>query len=984
MPLQWQTVHVPLAAGLATKTDARALDPPGMLVCKNAQFTEQGGIQKRYPYTSYSAGIFGGGTLSDIRRIYGYGDELLCFTKDSLYSYSSRDSAWVLKGTHLGAKIAQRDVFVRTTEQSSCDRAELSGVIFYTWSDRTDGERVYVGAIDKTTGAVLLGATDAGGADTTSPRLVALGQKVLLFYRDKTNADLLVKSLDPSSIASSAAAAATTVASTEFDVNFDCCKLTSSSAVVVWRRTTTTSYAYATVTDQVVVSANTKARTCTGGIAVAVTADGTKVAVVRGNGTNVQGDILDSSLADVSTGAAVGTITTGVVHVGCEFRSVQNGGQYRCYAFWDNGAAQPSCEHKTNYIDTSGAVGTQAAFVYNTHVFAKPFDYGGSIFVWVLSAPDSVEQRSYLLYRDDGQLVAKAAAGVAGDHVGSTGITGSQNTGTGIYSFCGNLRRVVVPSGARYYSDGAPVDITVEFDSNEARRVVQLGRTLYVSGGQVKQYDGEQLVELGFHVYPQKLLVSDAAAGSLAAASYNWKTTYGWENAKGERERSTTTKITTTAIAASRKAGLSLEPLTTSLKRATVFIELWRTIGDAATGSAFYLASDKDPSQAGATDNPFYFNSPTTLGYQSTSTRDNMVDATLITKEASPENGDVLESIAPSAATIVAANHERLFLAGIPGDPYAVWPSKVRNDDELAAFHEALIVRLPATGGDITALAFLNNTLIVFKESAIYALPGDGFDNTGAGQNFGPPQLIAADVGARSADVVATTSDGLVFLSSKGWFLLNRGWSAQYIGAPIADYDTDTFSALHVLESKHEIRCFSTSRVLMLDTDPKTMQWSEWEIVGSHACIYNGTYHYCTSSTVYQESTSYSSAAYSLQVRLAPVKLAGLVGYQRVRNITVLGEYRSAHRLKIELFRDYNETAFQTKTWTVSPTTAGDGEIVRHGPSIQKVAALSVQLTDRDVAVDVAPGGEALKLTGIAFEVGIKKGPLRLPAAQKQ
>ena len=49
MALDWQEVHIPLAAGLDTKQDPRALEAPALAVCRNVQFDETGGLQLRKP-----------------------------------------------------------------------------------------------------------------------------------------------------------------------------------------------------------------------------------------------------------------------------------------------------------------------------------------------------------------------------------------------------------------------------------------------------------------------------------------------------------------------------------------------------------------------------------------------------------------------------------------------------------------------------------------------------------------------------------------------------------------------------------------------------------------------------------------------------------------------------------------------------------------------------------------------------------------------
>jgi hypothetical protein len=976
MALVKQVIDIPFA-GIDTKSDPKVFQPPGLTLCTNAEFQETGGLTKRYPYTALSSSTLAGGSISNIRRVVSYGDELLAFTKDTLYSWSSGQSKWVSRSTYLAPKITQTPLFDRNSEQYLCDRATLSNVTFYSWNDRVSGEGVYVGAVDSTTGAVLLSPTSMG-VDTGVARLVVLTNRVLLFAQDKANGDLLVKALDPSNISTSVATAFTTVTNTEYETYFDVAALSSTTAVVVWRRTTTTSYGYATVTEGPVVTASTKARACTGPIAVAVSSSQSRVAVIRESAAGtLTADILTTAMADSTVGVAFGTITTGAARIGACFDTTNN----RCYAFWDNGATQPSCETKYNYISSTGTAGTEAAFVYNTQIIST-FVHDGLAYVWVLGAPSSTLQRSYFLYRYDGLLVAKAVTSTAGPTANGY-VTSTQSLGSDTYAFCGAQSLAVRDASTPYYGNSSPVDIRVTFDSNEARRCVQLGKTLFVSGGQILQYDGEGLTELGFHTFPQYLLSADTAAGNLAAGSYNWKQTDAWFNAKGERDRGTTTTVTTTTMGASRLAQFSIEPTTITLKkspRGSIVKEVWRTQVAAAVGADYYLVTSKDPVQAATVNNGYLENSPTTLGYQSTTKRDNYADATLITKETNPENGDILERIAPYPATIIIANHERLFLAGIAGDPYAVWPSLVRNEDEVPGFNEASIIRLPALGGDIKALGFLDNTLIVFKETAIYSLPGSGVNNAGEGQNFGPPELIASDIGCTSADLIIRIPTGLMFFSNRGWQLLDRGRSIHYIGAPIEEYNSDTWHSVVVMESKHQVRCGSNSRFAVYDWDASERVgspcWSTWTIEGRHQAVWDDThyiYSFDDDNIKYQRTAhSAQSGNYSLIAETAWLKLAGLQGFQRIWRVGALSTCGTRHTLGFTLYKDYAASSFDSSTFTA---TVPDHVTIT--PATQQVKAIKIKVT---LTGDL----ESCTLSGLSLELGMKKGSYRLlPAAQK-
>jgi len=134
-----------------------------------------------------------------------------------------------------------------------------------------------------------------------------------------------------------------------------------------------------------------------------------------------------------------------------------------------------------------------------------------------------------------------------------------------------------------------------------------------------------------------------------------------------------------------------------------------------------------------------------------------------------------------------------------------------------------------------------------------------------------------------------------------------------------------------------------------------------------------------------------NAEAYGLDVETAWIKLAGLQGMQKLRRIMPLGEYRGAHRLQIRIAYDYSDsdadgpTWVDDKAWEPTPTTVGGPLQVRHGCKQKRCQAAKVRRTARDSALAQAPTTEALKPTGLAFEVGIKPGLYqRLPAAQKQ
>jgi hypothetical protein len=976
--INWQTVNLPFATGLNQRSDDRARPIAFLDICKDVQFDEHGGIQTRLPFAALSNDIFGGGTLSNCRRIDWVNGELVVFTIDSVYSWNAQLAKWVLRGTHLAVAVTERVMFTTTGDQLDADRAELSGTIVYTWAEGAASlRRVFVAAIDKATGAVLLTPTTLTGATYLLPRVVALTTKILLFAHD-ISANLVCWALDPASPGTAIAGAPTTVLASVANSFYDVVKIDSQDkAVGAVRRTTTTSYTIFTVTAGLTVAASTKARTADGPLAVAsLPGGGLSTQVIRGNGTNIQGDfITTATLADVTTGQAVGTAAgTPVNQIAAAYRSVQNGGAFRCYAFW---SAQESTTAATwatkfNFVDSAGTIGTQAAFIQHLAPASRAFDHNGSVYLWMAFGGQSTfsgagdlgfqsfqTQNTYFLYRDDQYLSnAKAVATHGGGLTSTTGhLSGvALTSGSTTYSWCGTERRRLELGGVKHvgFAARAPVDVTFEFDSNRARRVARLGAALYVAGGEIMQYDGVRLVEAGFHIYPWLFGLIDAGGGSMSPGDYAYKMTWRYETAAGELDRSTTATIGSVTVTGSSTSIPVSAPLTATHKTAVVpAVEVWRTAEDPISDSPFFLVSSQDPS-ALTNPNRYLPNDPTATTLPTFN--DFAADATVIALEANPENDGVLENTAPPPAQIIVATDTRLFLGAVANDPDSVWYSRQRAEGEVAGFHETLRVPVPRPGGDMTAIAFHNETLTVFRETAIYAFPGEGFNNFGQGQNFGPKRDISLDVGAVSQESVAVTPLGTIFKSSKGWHMLTPGWSVQYIGGAVSDYDTETVHAVDVLEAQHQVRILTSGRMLVWDylaSRPESPmgQWGEWTISdGVHATMWQGTHVYLTATGPKQQQTSYAALTYGMDVERTWKLEDILQGASRCRKLQFLGEYRSAFLARVRVAYNYKRTGgvpdyVDDKAWSPSPTVVGGPLQLRHSPKRPICESITVRIT---------------------------------------
>lgn len=1026
MPSEKQTAVIPLAYGLETGSDSRALRAPDFSICQNVEFEETSGMQTRKPFGNMSENIVGGGVIANPRRLVVNGDELLLFTKTAIYAYSAIDSAWVFRADHLATTVTEESAFATTKDQIFADRAELNGVAVITWLEGAVGAVAgYITAVDVATGAVTVPPTLLPVNTSGRVRVIAMATRILLIYSIGSSASAFA--IDPANAAATIASGiavptSLTTGSTigPWDAAYDA---VGDRVYAVFARSVT--YTIARITSAVAVTVASYARLASGCITIVAGTSGASLWVFRtGNASDLKADLIvtatmaDGGSTDVSLGTPSGTTARQLT---AAVRPVVAAGPDRFYLFWhsaENASGASStftCE--SNYIDQAGTAGTKVTIARRLAVASKAFVYESKVYVWLTFAGESTAsgmslqlglraslQNVYLLFSESAtshtaEPLAKAVSDKAGGFPAQQGfVPGVQVCADGQYRVAMIERRIIpLNSKQSNYASRTARLVALAFDALGGRRGARLGRTFYLSGGQIHQYDGVSPVEVGFHIAPYAWTAA-TLAGSLPAGSYNHVRTYSWVNAAQEKERSTTVAASSTTIAINQLIEFSASatpPLAATRKkntRSAVSSEYWRSQVDPAVESPVHLVSSLDPTDA-SNPNRYITNDPSAAFEPAF--QDDLIDADLIQRESYGENGNVLQSLVPPAATIVVATQDRVILAGLADDPNGWAYSKQRGADEVAAFNGLLRGSLPPDGGPITAAAFLAETLVLFKEHAIFAVPGDGFDNTGGGQNYGPGRLISSGVGAVSQEAVALTPRGLLFKSLRGWYLLTGWQEPTYIGKSVKAFDGDTVQDIVVIEGQHQVRIVTDQRVIVWDYEAYRERggaWSEWTSTLLTDClssvIWRGE-HVVLTETAILRQVDWGDPSIT-EVFGWDVELGWLVTaqWQRIWELMPDLEFRSACRVRVRLKRNGNDTTyFQDKTYTptVAQAVAGARLQFRHRPSIIQSDSMKVRLTAVHASVDATPpAGESPKLTALAFLYGVEQGLFRLPSGQDQ
>ena len=101
--------------------------------------------------------------------------------------------------------------------------------------------------------------------------------------------------------------------------------------------------------------------------------------------------------------------------------------------------------------------------------------------------------------------------------------------------------------------------------------------------------------------------------------------------------------------------------------------------------------------------------------------------------------------------------------------------------------------------------------------------------------------------------------------------------------------------------------------------------------------------------------------------------VAGIEGFQRVKEFQLVGQYKSPHNLTINFYYDYSTTIGQTIT---IPVTSDPGLYqFRVHLAIQKCEAIQIEIIETPLTQ-----GEGLSISAMGFRVGVKAGLYKLPA----
>lgn len=985
MGLNTSTLDLIFAKGINTKIDPKLQLQGELARLENALFNKTGRINKRNGFDAFSRFYYSDfysqtGNITSGRALGTVGDELVLFDGTDMYNYAPSLDQWINRGQITAAIPTNYQIIQNSNQQTCPDVAYSNGIEVHVREDSRnslglDGySDIYYSVIDSATRTHII-ADSLVKASAVMPRVFALGDYFVIAYVDLVSKDLSYKTLTIGNITGGLSLEVDVC--TDIPVSFDGYTRYASWDGAITPDGSRIWFAYSLAANADVAcryldtalslsSEQTITATVSGLIACATDSENKLWIFWRDNTTSVNLRYLVRSSSNTQT-LAPSLLTSAVDPT--RITAIISSGASVAFILYEEAATLT----RNIYVRSlSAGVGgsTTSAITYQRSVglASKIWEHGSRWYV--VFAHESEFQTTYFVHDFTyGKIIAKILPGNAGGLELRSHLPSVVQRGADEYLFPNTVKGQSQSITGEFFSLlGINLSI-INFNDQNAFSNAELGESLLITGGMIWRYDGADLYEHNFMLYPEDVSASQSntANGALTLEGfYRYKVVYECSDNKGIPDRSTPSpEVQITLTGVNDTVTLTIPTLRLTNRTRSIKIDVYRTT---AGGDIFYKLT-------GLGDELY---NPTNLDSDEVTYVDEYADSEIDANEPLYTEGQVYHSSPPSAKMITVWKN-RAWLAGLE-DPHSLWYSKLASIDSTANFNDTYTIRTNPAGGIIKDICPLGQFLVIFKETAIYTLFGNGPNNSGTASDYGEIQVVSTDLGAKFTGCTVETPDGIMFVSQKGIYLINRSGQVEPIGKAAEDYQELDFCSAVAVPDK-DLAIFGTRDGYMVVYDWFNKQWLTWtinEIVedliiwdNELCCITSDGYVLQYGSTFVDTSDEITMLA-----ETGWFTPAGQSGYCLLESLTILGDYKSGHTLKVVIYKNFSTE--NGRTFTINAT--GAHSVL---PLYQFKLDVGWEVNSFKVVIfddDHAGSKESFTLSGMRIEVAPFEGANRAPA----
>lgn len=1005
-------LEIPFVSGLDESGNPKQMPTGALVQAENVRYGRAFQLEKSPGFIVHSEAIDAGGSIGTRDTIKARGEERLCFSDGTVYSYLpesgvAEDQAdWTDRGYYSQAGAVQRRVVDAGHNRnliactSECNTTYGAAMVVHGYLVETaTGYDLWFRAYEED--GTFLWEQQAAASNVEHPVLVLPDGANLMMcvYHDTNTNQIKCLRLDTSDLANRFASVAGALTAVAGETWLDAVKCSTSGRWhLVFHGVANNIRWYLFDTGFTIVGgpSDYACTGCTGEVSIARTEDASnnlRLWISYNDGTNqyirVLNETTGAQIHGPHTIAGAGDhLSIGPAHDGSDLNGcwvlshAASGGnvQVRQIELWrDTGAT----------LSQYASVAAPGPATFEFTAASRVFEWGGHTYFWAHRV--AAVSRDLMLLKFE----QPATSGVGNSRIelaARAAIGRAENAEP--YQRCGvaQLSSTICESALNAVADdvldASPLlnaeAFRVQSGALEDRMMsVEHDGVLFLTGGALAEYDGHVCHKSGFLYYPTILGATGAGSGSWSG-SYQYVETFEWTDNQGRVHRSAPSDPYSVTLSSHASVTITHTQLPTPDKPGAR-MHLYRTTDN---GTTFYRVTPE-----------------TGIDPAASSYSDTMTDATLISQQILYTQGErgglggQLQNDNPPSCKFIAKGKNRLIVGGLE-DPSEVqwsrlfWPGEPVAWCDRAAFK----ARVPGT---VTGVAALGDAWIVFTTAAIYSIYGDGPDDMGQG-TFDDPRAITTALGCKTHLSIVETSTGVVFQGAdkQGYLLPIDGGPPQWITAPIRNTFTDDLGTEYEIKGSvldEHSQCLFWYRTTLwsghhlfqkrLVFDLRQRLWTiedphNQSVYYRGVAVWGDAQAWTDEETFYHETPEafvFNSAQWAQQhgvstVQLADIRPFGSGGRGRIRSLVLRCEGKAVNADDVAVtLTDEDESSSVTFEDNV-----GTGDFVEYSWRLrqQKRESLSLSIADAS-AGDPLANNAGVRFISLTLDVEQHKGLVR-------
>lgn len=548
------------------------------------------------------------------------------------------------------------------------------------------------------------------------------------------------------------------------------------------------------------------------------------------------------------------------------------------------------------------------------------------------------------------------------------------------------------------------VDFDFRVDQAPLASSCEAAGSLIVGGTCPGLFDGQQVTELGFLRPPFVLshVMTSGVGGAIEGADiapgvhnrYLYKFVYEWQDQRGAwhvSEPSDPYAITVSLAQTLAQVEFKIATLVLTRKGDL----LWQSGRQARIG--VYRTLKNAPEIYYRVNDPNLENLANDRASAYVQFIDALSDAQLLAQgfgSLYTEGGALDHLVAPSAQAVCTWQN-RVWIAS--GEyPGLLCYSKELLPGEGPAFN--LISLNLLLEEEITGLAPLGASMLIFARRRTYTLSGAGPTDTGAQSDlWRGPSVLSESVGCVDARSIVQFPGGVAFLSEQGFHVIAAGAAPpQLLGAQVLQITRDFPVCRGAGHDGTRGRLYWTMQALngaslVLVFDYLRSVWYVWTIAGSSSSryplastVHNAKHTFGSGLGLFEQGGTLDDAEYIPWRLILPwLRLEGVLAFERFYRVLIALKKASGVELVVRLRYDEESSVDQQQVLLLSALTSPSSG--RLGLEVharrQKCRSVQIELAEQK-AVSGSESG-TVELYGLQVQIGRKRGAPKLPLANR-